>query len=391
MEERGRALPHLHSLEPQERNVREGVPPLACGSGPTSTAIDVAFRHSGWQPNRTLIRAALGRSDVAQSRLDHWDGCGRDAWVLRDPENAERLRIASTTCKDRFCVPCADTRSHRIGRRIREKIAGGRISFLTLTLADNDQTLSGLIDKLIRSFRSLRQWPLWRSAVTGGVAFIEVKWNEPSRRWHPHLHIIMAADYLAQDAISDRWRAITRTSFIVWIERPDDSERVIRYVTKYGSKPLNQSFVGNPARLDEAIASLKGRHLATAFGDWREWCLLDDDEHEKWLPVDTLSSIIRRAKRGDPEATKIMELLRCSTLSTITPEPAQRAPPEPDSPETISRLNAQAFARDVVMSLVSTLGSRSAVSHSAPLASMMTSPLVSTRSGSSKASLNTPF
>lgn len=381
----------LRSLEPQEINVRQNDGHLACGSEPTSASIDVAFRHSGWQPNRTLIRAALGRSGVAQSRLDHWDGCGRDAWVLRDPENAERLRIASTTCKDRFCVPCADTRSHRIGRRIREKINGGRISFLTLTLADNDQTLSGLIDKLIRSFRSLRQWPLWRSAVSGGVAFIEVKWNEPNHRWHPHLHVIMAADYLAQDAISDRWRAITATSFIVWIQRPKDSERVIRYVTKYGSKPLNQSFVSNPARLDEAIASLKGRHLATAFGDWRQWCLLDDDEHEKWLPVDTLSSIIRRAKRGDPEALKIMELLRCSTRSTITPEPAQRAPPAPVAPLTVAQVHTRAIALAAVLSLQTTLGSRSAVSHSAPLALPITKNNASGSSTSSTHSLSTPF
>ena len=337
-------MPHLHSLEPQERNVRQDLDGLACGSEALQTPIDVVFRHSGWQPDRTRIREALDRSGVPQTRLDHWDGCGADAWVLRDPENPERLRIASSTCKDRFCVPCADTRSARIGRRIRDKIATSAISFLTLTLADNDQDLSGLIDKLLRSFRSLRQWDRWRTAVAGGVAFIEVKWNAEKKRWHPHLHAIMSADYLPQAAIAERWRAITKTSYIVWITRPPNTETVIRYVTKYGSKPLDHAFVSDPDRLDEAIAALKGRHLAAVFGDWRGWALLDDDEHETWETVDSLSNLLRRAERGDPAALKIMERLRCTTPMATTATTDSRAPPDPPPAERRFTRNYQLSA-----------------------------------------------
>lgn len=349
-------MPYLHSLEPQERNVRPSDGRLACGSDDPPPSIDVVFRHSGWQPARTRIRAALDRSGVAQSRLDHWDGCGSDAWVLRDPENAERLRIASSTCKDRFCVPCADTRSARIGRRIREKIDAAQISFLTLTLADNNLPLTDLLDKLIRCFRSLRQWSLWQAKVSGGVAFIEIKWNDKKQRWHPHFHIIMLSDYLPQKALSDRWHAITGTSFIVHIKRPKNSETVVRYVTKYGSKPLDHSFVNDSDRLDEAIASLKGRHLATAFGDWRGWCLTDDDDHESWLPVDTLSSILRRATRGDPEALKIMELLRC-TVPMETAVPTQvRAPPSELSPDAQREHDLRLSASAAVALSITTIG-----------------------------------
>ena len=51
------------------------------------------------------------------------------------------------------------------------------VSFLTLTLADNDQSLAGLLDKLIASFRRLRQTERWRASVVGGVSFIELKFN----------------------------------------------------------------------------------------------------------------------------------------------------------------------------------------------------------------------
>ena len=358
-------MPHLHSLEPQERNVDADADHLACGSDGLQTPIDVAFRHSGWQPNRDRIRAALTRSDVAQSRLDHWDGCGADAWVLRDPENPERLKIASTTCKDRFCVPCADQRSAKIGRRIRDKISATAISFLTLTLADNDINLTGLLDKLFRSFRCLRQWPRWQTTVQGGVAFVEIKWNDNTNRWHPHLHVIMEADYLAQAAIAERWHTITGTSFIVDIRRPRDNANVIHYVTKYGSKPLNNSFVKNPERLDEAIASLHGRHLATAFGSWRGWCLHDDDEHEKWLPVDTLNSLLRREARGDPEAVKIMEKLRCTTRNATTTKPEPRAPPPPPTKPSQSLMNARRFASDAVANLLASRSSNLSESCSA--------------------------
>ncbi len=357
-------MPPLHSLDPQERNVRQSDGHLACGPESPTTPIDVVFRHSGWQANRDRIRAGLERSGVAQARLDHWDGCGADAWVLRDPENPERLRIASTTCKDRFCVPCADTRSAKIGRRIRDKIACRQISFLTLTLADPEIDLTFLIDKILRCFRTFRQWPRWKAAVAGGVSFLEIKWNPQLERWHPHLHAIIEADYLDQAAISARWHEITGTSFIVDIRRPPRKEDVIRYVTKYGSKPLHPSFIKDADRLAEAIASLKGRHLATAFGSWRGWCLMDDDEHEKWLPVDTLSSLIRRERRGDPEAIKIMEQLRCMTPMATTTEQAPRAPPPATIPETPSLANARAIAVAAVNFSLRTRGDRSNASFS---------------------------
>ena len=247
--------------------------------------------------------------------------------MLRDPDNPDRLKISSSTCHDRFCVPCADTRSAKMGRRIRDKVADDRISFLTLTLADNDVPLSELMDKLLSSFRKLRQWRFWKSRVAGGVAFLEVKWNEERQRWHPHLHAIIDAAYIEQKALSDRWLKITRTSFIVHIKRPRDAETAIRYVTKYGSKPLDHSFVNNAQRLDEAIDALKGRHLCTVFGDWRGWCLTDDDEHQTWEPIDTLSRLIAREASGDGEAAAILERLRCMTHKATTSCPQNKSPP----------------------------------------------------------------
>lgn len=328
----------------------------------------ILFRHSGWQPDRRRIREALERSDAAQSRLDAWDGCGRDAWVLRSKDDRNRLKVASSTCKDRFCVPCANTRSAAIGNRIRDRIPHTGISFLTVTLADSELTLAEGLDKLIASFRTLRQWKRWKQCVDGGVAFIEIKWNDENNRWHPHLHAIMQAGYLPKAEIVDEWKRITKTAFIVDIKRPKNVETVIRYCTKYATKSLDQSFVANPDRLDEAITALKGRHLATTFGAWRDWVLTDDDEHEQWQPIDTLESLLRREARGDPDAIEIMETLRCSTRKAITLPKSPRAPPGTTTLEDIYLASIQRTASIAVTNCQISLGKYSREPRSVQLA-----------------------
>lgn len=351
-----RALPDSCSLEAQETNVREGPTTSSCASEDLLHDPGVVFRHSGWQCNRGRIRDALVRCEVAPSRISAWDRCGTDAWVLREKTEDGRLKVASCTCKDRFCVPCADTRSARIANRIRDRVPQTGITFLTLTLADADKPLSELLDKILKSFRRLRTWRQWKNRVKGGVAFLETKWNAAKQRWHPHLHVIMEAAFLPQAEISDRWRAITETSFIVHIKRPDNIETVIRYVTKYGSKPLDQSFVADDARLDEAISAMRGRHLCLVFGSWRDWALTKDDDETEWQPIDTLASLLRREARGDPDATAIMEQLRCTTKRPLDPPRLPRAPPSPNAVEPEYLVNMRLSAANAVAACLTTIG-----------------------------------
>lgn len=345
-----------YSLEAQETNVRAPVEPSSCASEPLLRDVGVVFRHSGWQSNRSRIRAALERCPVSASRLSAWDACGTGAWVLREQTEDGRLKIASSTCKDRFCVPCADSRSAAIGNRIRDRVPEAGISFLTLTLADADKPLKELIDKILKSFRRMRTWRQWKNRVKGGVAFLETKWNAQKQRWHPHLHVIMESAFLPQSEISARWHEITGTSFIVHIKRPDNIESVIRYVTKYGSKPLDQSFVADDERLDEAILAMRGRHLCLVFGSWRDWALTDDDDQTEWQPIDTLASLLRREARGDPDATAIMEQLRCQTKRPLEQPQLPRGPPLQPAHLPDYLRNAQHSAAIAVADCLSTIG-----------------------------------
>lgn len=349
-------MPDSYELEAQERNGDAAAQQPSCATQSPPADVGVIFRHSGWEDTRRRIRDALRRTDASVSRLSAWDGCGADAWVMRSKDDERRLKVASATCKDRFCVPCADTRSALLGNRIRDKVPARGISFLTLTLADDDEDLTVLLDKLVKSFRRLRQRRLWKERVAGGVAFIEVKWNEANGRWHPHIHAIMEATFLPHGWIKAEWLKITGTSFIVHIKRPENAETVIRYVTKYGSKPLDQSFVKEPKRLDAAILALKGRHLCLAFGTWRGWALHDEDEKTEWQAIDTLANLLRREARGDPDAAEIMEQLRCSTRKAITPPTLPRAPPTTPLVEPEYLLRARHSASTAVAALLTGLG-----------------------------------
>lgn len=353
-------MPDPTSLEAQERNVRCGRRRLACAKSELESDPGINFRHSGWDIRRQKIREALDRCNVSQGRLEAWDGCGMNAWVLRSRDDDGALKIAGSSCKDRFCVPCADSRSSRIGNRIRAKIPPEGISFLTLTLADTEKPLRILLDKLLASFRRLRQWQKWKDAVAGGVAFVEIKWSNAKTRWHPHLHVVMEADYLPQDQISARWRRVTHGSFIVDIRRPKNAETVIRYICKYGSKPLDQSFVANPDRLDEAIQALKGRHLCMAFGAWRGWALVESDDTDEWIKIDSLSNLLDRERRGDPEAINIMEQLRCATKRPIPIPTRERSPPPLDDWQSRILSDARASALNAAAVLRSSLGCQSA-------------------------------
>lgn len=196
-----------------------------------------------------------------------------------------------------------------------QAMKGKAISFITLTLAGHNDTLTEKVDRLYKHFKALRNHPLWEERVTGGAAFLEIKYNDKARRWHPHLHIIADAGYIHAGELSDVWRGISRDSFIVDIRRVKDEENAAGYVTKYASKPLNTSFSNSTALLDEAVAALKGRRLCLAFGNWygtpldfEQDELLDEDElpNDAWANFCPLYDLIMDANSGHAESREIL-------------------------------------------------------------------------------------
>ena len=306
------------SVHPQETNVDS---PMTSTEGVAETPLSrcMSFRHSGWHHDRDLIRLALESTGTSSGRLSRWDQCGENAWVLRHPEQANRYRIAASYCHDRFCRPCSNTRSNLAAQNLIRRLGSAQLRFVTLTLKSTVEDLCSLVDKLYRSFRRLRTHKIWNAKVDGGAAFLEVKWNEGSRRWHPHLHLIVEGRYLPQALLKDAWRKVTGNSTIVDIRPIPNGRSAARYVTKYASKPLSNTFLNRPDKLQEAIAALRGTRLALTFGTWRGFRLFQQPPREEWVAVAPLDELLDLADRGVEPALSIVRSFACNHKTHLPP------------------------------------------------------------------------
>lgn len=302
------------------------------------------FRHSGWQHLRNLVYHALWDTDQTIARKNSFSECGHGAYVLRAIDNPHKYRLAGSTCHDRFCTPCATERSRTIATNVAARLGTDGCRFLTLTVRAEQYGLRDAIAHLYASFRRLQRKTHWGQRVTGGVAFLEIKWNEVPGRWHPHLHCLLSGKYIAHKWLSDTWRDITIDSFIVDIRPCKGAQAVTRYVTKYASKPLNTTYCNDHERLCEAVTALKGKRICITFGDWKGTLLVDHPDEDGWEQIDSLASIIARASSGEVEARAILHALDGKAaehvLAVLLEERPRPPPPHPpQSHSTQSRFD----------------------------------------------------
>lgn len=292
-------------------------------------SLSVTFRHSGWTHNRLLIAQALSRTHQPQSRQLNFSNCGSDAYVLRSLDNPEVYRLAGSACHDRFCLPCAQERSHAIALNVLELTQGRQTRFLTLTLKASSDPLATQLDKLYASFQALRRRKLWKDKVTGGVAFLEITWSDKTHTWHPHFHILVEGHYIPHSKLKNLWYQITGDSFVVDIRYVRDLRTASRYVTKYASKPFNNTYLNRPTQLDECILAIKGRKLLLTFGTWRGITLIRTPSDGAWEHVAPLDTIITDAAHGDLYAQHILAKLTDADLRPLYAKAPARPPPPP--------------------------------------------------------------
>ena len=322
--------PLFTHVPPPETNVQSHLTPLQTGvwdhaqlPGHPLQSQDPAtnFRHSGWKRDRERVYDALRRTAQPCARIHDFAQCGKHAYVFQSVEDPDLYTLGGSTCHDRFCLPCARERSRVIATNVKDKLESERARFLTLTLRSTTESLTDLLAKLSQDFAALRRSKLWRNKVTGGVAFIEVKWIASTTRWHVHLHSLVQGRYIPDGELAKTWLRITGTSHVVDIRVASDNAHVTHYITKYASKPLDHTVVLEPDRLDEAVLAMKGKRLCMTFGSWRGYKLTDPPESGTWIQLGTLSEILTRAEAGEERAIEALEALK------IEYAPQSRAPP----------------------------------------------------------------
>lgn len=263
-------------------------PRLEFASAP-ATAREEAFRHTGWRPLRKQVWNALCSINAPENRLYSFMHCGANLFVYA---KGDEIRLASTHCHDRWCIPCQRQVAGNILRNLREQIKGKDVRFVTLTLRHSPTPLPDQIDRLYRSFLVLRRRRFWTDRVQGGAAFCEVKVGRDGL-WHVHLHILAEGTWMSVKDLAGQWWAVTGDSMVVDIRKPTNNDELAAYVTKYVTKPTSADVYRDRDRLQEIMISLKGRRLCTTFGTWRKHRLTEQPELEEgWTTVGSLHNLV---------------------------------------------------------------------------------------------------
>lgn len=269
------------------------------------------FRHGYWSRVRPRVLTALAEADPGA--VERVSKCGSIAWVLRQPGDPPKYRLATNKCRCRWCQACADERRRSAAWKLEDHLKAedrGTLRLLTLTLRSSRDTLAEQVDRLYDCFRRFRGRSKIKAAIAGGIAFLELTHSDKTQLWHPHLHVLFEGDFLPQALASTTWQECTGDSYIVDI-RACKTRGAISYVAKYLGKAVPSKVWYQAALLVEAMIDLKGRKSHFTFGTWRGLRLSEQPEPEgDWEPVAPLSTIISRTQAGDLEASSILTAIR---------------------------------------------------------------------------------
>jgi len=303
----------LDSLRESDEGVSGDLPPpspdVRKAPLPHPLASGVPLRHRAWWHDRLRVALALQQVCPTGNRTTRFCTCGSQAHVEISDTDPPQYRLASETCRDRWCRPCQRERGRIIASNIIEHLDGYLPLLITLTILTADLSLRDAVAKLYRSFAALRRTVFWSSRVEGGCVVCEVKRTKDGLRWHPHLHILATSKWVPQGWLGQKWHEITGDSYIVDVRRCESSAKAGEYVAKYLDKPVHARIVRNPDYLTEAITALQGRRMVATFGTWRGVQLAHTECESGWSKLCSYRELVDRASAGETQSRRILSHL----------------------------------------------------------------------------------
>jgi hypothetical protein len=322
---------------------------------------EIAFRHSHWAEKRAIVRAALERTGSSARVLERFDNCGADCWLYTHKKTGD-VRIHASTCRNRWCDPCAVRRSRvmagNIGDYMRERSEAMakknwtvHYMHVTLTLVSSNLPLTKQIDAIYRAFRHLRSYKVkikvhpddaklstvrwWDQYVRGGACSFEPMGKKKTKRFHPHLHCVVECrgrPFIPHWELKEAWRACTRRvnpkleSYIVHVSPITTFEAAANEVAKYASKgvaELATHFLHDKKKLDEMLVSMRGRRMLTTFGTWRGIALSSTPTFvaDDWVNHGPYLALAAAAEAGNDRAARLIEIARAQITKAPRPPP----------------------------------------------------------------------
>jgi hypothetical protein len=279
---------------------------------PRQNRLQEAIHEPSWEARARII-AALASS--YEKSLRH------QARTLAACSAAAKFYVTPTThkvspwlsrCKNRLCPFCSHHRSQLAAATVANIVRQiPRPRVLVLTLRSTNNPLTEEIARLRASFARLRRQPWWKKAVTGGVYTIEITRNPTTAQWHPHIHAILAGNFLPQPKIKAEWKRITEDSDIVHIADVTNREGVAREISKYVGKP--QSLDNWPAdAIRDYAAATRGARMLHTWGKFHSTPAPDADLNpapppERWTV--SLGRLMHLTEMGFTTPAKAIALI----------------------------------------------------------------------------------
>lgn len=261
-------------------------------------------------------------------RVNHWlltrcpderlrqrvSACGSEAWIDESPSSG-RFRLRCKRCGWRACPLCRVRWALGVREKIESVVAEvtpGRRKLATLTLRSSSAPLKEQVLRIWQCFARLRQRSVWKKAVNGSIAVLEVTFNEKTKQWHPHLHIVLDAQFLDQKQLSKQWLQITLTSKIVDVRALKSFSSAAKYLTKYLLKTPTLPKTVDQKHEDELYGLYRKARIVRFQGSLRprkDEEIWRPDYPKDWTPMMPLEELLNRIDRGDPRAREIMAML----------------------------------------------------------------------------------
>jgi hypothetical protein len=285
------------------------------------------------------------------ARRYQFQTCGGNPLVEIDGLTGE-VRVRAHCCHDRWCRACGRIRRQRLARALSELVAQRKTLALVLTLKSRDEPLGRSLSRLLHCFAKLRATPWWRERVKGGAWIFEVTHPPESNLWHPHLHIVVHADWLQLQELSAAWHQVTGDSHRVHVSRVNKSSAAIAELTKYVGKITHRTWEHDQQLLAHAMRELNGRRLCSTFGTWQGVELqphADDVLVRQWICWGSIDQLLALDARGDPDAVAIRKALVTGqplkldeekSLPMPSQDPTRNVGPAPPCPEQLQLIQA---------------------------------------------------
>jgi hypothetical protein len=262
---------------------------------------------------RAVIINSLSQSPYPSNRKQsrRLAACGATARFYVDTIAGD-VTTSITRCGVRLCPWCTRHRTAEATRQILAAMATMlHPRVIVLTLRSVCGPLSPQLDHLRRAFRRLRSYKKWKDLVTAGIYAIEVTFNTVTKRWHPHVHMIVDGQYFPKFLLTNLWRKASEGSEITWIQDVTNPNEDALELAAYIGKPPAVAHLGLAA-IQEYARVTTGLRMLQPFGTLRTGVVDDADPHPgpaQSVPFLTANRIRFLAQAGQVNAARLSKLI----------------------------------------------------------------------------------